>query len=78
MVVNVYVCLQGACSMAMAYVDPENRRIGVIDAPVPQGRRHLIRKSVEVSATKNPAWTTSRPVSMLTGVVGPIIVELPI
>jgi hypothetical protein len=27
----------------------------VIDAPVPQGRRHLIRKSVEEPATKSPA-----------------------
>jgi hypothetical protein len=42
--------------------DAGNRRIGVIDAPVPQGRRHSIRKSVEVPATKSPPWTKSRPV----------------
>ena len=45
--------------------------IGVIDAPVPQGRRHLIRKSVEQSATKSPALTRSRPVPQSdTGVLG--------
>ena len=35
--------------------DAGTRRIGVIDAPVPQGRRHSIRKSVELPATKSPA-----------------------
>ena len=47
------------------------RRIGVVDAPVPQGRRHSIRKSVERPATKSPAGTTSRPVPQSdTGVLG--------
>src|SRR6516225_12200448 len=40
-------------------------------SPVPQGRRHLIRKSVKELATKNPAWTKSRPVPQSdTGVLG--------
>ena len=43
----------------------------MLDVPVPQGRRHSIRKSVEISATKNPARTTSRPVPQSdTGVLG--------
>ena len=47
------------------------RRIGVVDAPVPQGRRHLIRKSVKRPATKSPALTRSRPVPQSdTGVLG--------
>ena len=47
------------------------RRIGVIVAPVPQGRRHLIRKSAKRPATKNPALTKSRPVPQSdTGVLG--------
>ena len=51
--------------------DAELRRIGALDTPVPQGRRHLIRKSVKRSATKNPALTTSRPVPQSdTGVLG--------
>jgi hypothetical protein len=41
--------------------DAERRRIGVADAPVPQGRRHFVRKSVEISATKNPAGQTVGP-----------------
>ena len=50
---------------------PVTRRIGVIDAPVPQGRRHSIRKSVERPATKSPAGTKSRPVPQSdTGVLG--------
>ena len=45
--------------------------IGAIDAPVPQGRRHSIRKSVEILATKSPAGTTRRPVPQSdTGVLG--------
>ena len=36
--------------------------IGVIDAPVPQGRRHFDRKSANISATKSPLGTTRRPV----------------
>ena len=47
------------------------KRIGALDTPVPQGRRHSIRKSVEVSATKSPAGTTYRPVPQSdTGVPG--------
>ena len=43
----------------------------MIDAPVPQGRRHSIRKSVEVPATKSPPWTKPRPVPQSdTGVLG--------
>ncbi len=38
------------------------RGIGVIDAPVPQGRRHFDRKSADISATKSPLGTTRRPV----------------
>ena len=37
-------------------------RIGVIDVPVPQGRRHFDRKSADISATKSPLGTTRRPV----------------
>ena len=45
--------------------------IGELDTPVPQGRRHLIRKSVERPATKSPALTRSRPVPQSdTGVLG--------
>ena len=43
----------------------------MLDVLVPQGRRHLIRKSVKESATKNPALTKSRPVPQSdTGVLG--------
>ena len=43
----------------------------MLDVPVPQGRRHSIRKSVEGPATKNPSWTKSRPVPQSdTGVLG--------
>ena len=43
----------------------------MIDAPVPQGRRHSIRKSVEVPATKSPPRTKPRPVPQSdTGVLG--------
>ena len=51
--------------------DAGNRRIGVIDAPVPQGRRHSIRKSVDLSATKSSLRTNLRPVPQSdTGVLG--------
>ena len=51
--------------------DAGNRRIGALDTPVPQGRRHSIRKSVEVPATKSPMGTSSRPVPQSdTGVLG--------
>jgi hypothetical protein len=47
------------------------REIGVIDAPVPQGRRHSIRKSLEVAATKSRPRTKYRPVPQSdTGVLG--------
>ena len=43
----------------------------MIDAPVPQGRRHSIRKSVDRLATKSPTLTTHRPVPQSdTGVPG--------
>ena len=35
--------------------DAGTRRIGVVDAPVPQGRRHSIRKSVERLGHEKPA-----------------------
>ena len=45
--------------------------IGVIDAPVPQGRRHSIRKSHDFAAAKSPAGTIHRPVPQSdTGVPG--------
>jgi hypothetical protein len=45
--------------------------IGVIDAPVPQGRRHSIRKSRGIAATKSQLGTTCRPVPQSdTGVPG--------
>ena len=45
--------------------------IGVIDAPVPQGRQHPIWKSVGIAATKSPSGTTWRPVPQSdTGVLG--------
>ena len=45
--------------------------IGVIDAPVPQGRRHRFRKSHEVPATKSRRRTKQRPVPQSdTGVPG--------
>ena len=37
-------------------------RIGVIDVPVPQGRRHFDRKSADISAAKSSLGTTCRPV----------------
>ena len=44
--------------------------IGVIDAPVPQGRRPS-RKSPKLSAAKNPVRTIHRPVPQTdTGVPG--------
>ena len=43
----------------------------MIDAPVPQGRRHSIRKSVDLLATKSLMATTHRPVPQSdTGVLG--------
>ena len=45
--------------------------IGVIDAPVPQGRQHSIWKSKNRMATKSPLGTTCRPVPQSdTGVLG--------
>ena len=45
--------------------------IGVIDAPVPQGRQHLIWKSKSIVAAKSPPGTTHRPVPQSdTGVPG--------
>ena len=45
--------------------------IGVIDAPVPQGRQHLIWKSKRLVAAKSPPGTTHRPVPQSdTGVPG--------
>ena len=43
----------------------------MLDAPVPQGRRHPIRKSVDIAAAKSPRWTIQRPVPQSdTGVPG--------
>src|SRR3974390_2187145 len=45
--------------------------IGVIDAPVPQGRQHSIWKSKGIVAAKSPLGTTCRPVPQSdTGVPG--------
>ena len=45
--------------------------IGVIDAPVPQGRQHSIWKSKGIVAAKSPLGTTCRPVPQSdTGVLG--------
>ena len=45
--------------------------IGVVDAPVPQGRQHLIWKSKSLVAAKSPPGTTHRPVPQSdTGVLG--------
>ena len=45
--------------------------IGVIDAPVPQGRQHSIWKSRGTAAAKSPPGTTPRPVPQSdTGVQG--------
>ena len=45
--------------------------IGVIDAPVPQGRQHLIWKSKSIVAAKSQSGTTHRPVPQSdTGVPG--------
>ena len=45
--------------------------IGALDTPVPRGRRHSIRKSVDRSATKSLLGTTRRPVPQSdTGVLG--------
>jgi hypothetical protein len=45
--------------------------IGVIVAPVPQGRQHLIWKSKNSTAAKSPSGTTCRPVPQSdTGVPG--------
>ena len=47
------------------------RGIGAIDTPVPQGRRHSIRKPPERPATKSPPGTKHRPVPQSdTGVLG--------
>ena len=47
------------------------RWIGEIVLPVPQGRRHFDRKSVDISAAKSPLGTTRRPVPQSdTGVLG--------
>ena len=47
------------------------RRIGALDTPVPQGRRHFVRKSAAVPAAKSPPGTTRRPVPQSdTGVLG--------
>ena len=51
--------------------DAETTGIGALDTPVPQGRRHSIRKSVEVPAAKSPLGTKRRPVPQSdTGVLG--------
>ena len=51
--------------------DAVGTRIGVIDAPVPQGRQHSIWKSRGTAATKSPPGTTPRPVPQSdTGVLG--------
>ena len=51
--------------------DAEARGIGVIDAPVPQGRRHRFRKSHEIPAAKSRRRTKQRPVPQSdTGVPG--------
>jgi hypothetical protein len=51
--------------------DATPTRIGVIDAPVPQGRQHSIWKSEDRVATKSPLGTTPRPVPQSdTGVQG--------
>src|SRR5689334_20499948 len=51
--------------------DAARSRIGVIDAPVPQGRRHPIRKSDGIAAAKSHSGTTPRPVPQSdTGVPG--------
>ena len=43
----------------------------MIDAPVPQGRRHFDRKSADISATKSRLRTMHRPVPQSdTGVLG--------
>ena len=43
----------------------------MLDVPVPQGRRHSIRKSFKGPATKSPRLTTLRPVPQSdTGVRG--------
>ena len=43
----------------------------MLDTPVPQGRRHSIRKSLDIPATKSPPGTTHRPVPQSdTGVLG--------
>ena len=51
--------------------DAATTRIGVIDAPVPQGRQHPIWKSEGIAATKSPPGTNRRPVPQSdTGVLG--------
>ena len=51
--------------------DAETRGYGVLVYPDPQGRRHSIRKSLDISAAKNPVLTTRRPVPQSdTGVLG--------
>ena len=51
--------------------DAETIGIGALEAPVPQGRRHSIRKSVDLSAAKSPLGTKHRPVPQSdTGVPG--------
>ena len=51
--------------------DAASTWIGVIDTPVPQGRQHLIWKSMSIVAAKSPPGTTHRPVPQSdTGVPG--------
>ena len=51
--------------------DAARIRIGVIDAPVPQGRQHSIWKSPDLAATKSRPRTKHRPVPQSdTGVLG--------
>ena len=46
-------------------------RVGALDTPVPQGRRHSIRKPDELPAAKSPPGTKRRPVPQSdTGVLG--------
>src|SRR5918998_1011219 len=42
--------------------DAGTRGIGVVDAPVPQGRRHFDPEVPRLPAAKNPVRTTRRPV----------------
>jgi hypothetical protein len=53
--------LEGPLRSFIERGDAGVRRIGVLDYPVPQGRRHSIRKSVAFPATKSPLGTKQRP-----------------